>query len=167
MTQRLNPNIADALDMEPPEQLPDADNTQLVKVEPHEIMRVDNEELPEMADLETSILEAEKQREDMIVKGMNMIAELYDELPKIEPKYRNRQLEIIAQLMCETRTAVEHKSNHNLKRKEHRMKEAAFGKNSKGNTKIGTANFYGSREELMKAVDQLEDGASTPPGESE
>ena len=167
MTQRLNPNIADALDMEPPEQPSIDDDTQLVAVEPHEIARVDNDELPEMADLETSIIEAEKQREEMITKGMSMIAELYDELPKIEPKYRNRQLEIIALLMGETRTAVEHKSNHNLKRKEHRMKEAAFGKSGKGNTKIGTANFYGSREELMKAVDQIEEDASTPAGESE
>jgi hypothetical protein len=46
------------------------------------------------------------------------------------------------------------------------MKEAAFGKNHKGNTKIGTANFYGSREELMKAVDGLENDVSTSVGES-
>lgn len=167
MTQRLNPNIADALDMQPPEDLPEEENTALVTVEPHEIAHVANEDLPEMSDLETSILEAEKQREELIVKGMDMVAELYNELPKIEPKYRNRQLEIIALLMGETRTAVEHKSNHNLKRKEHRMKEAAFGKNAKGNTKIGTANFYGSREELLKAVDQLEDDESPPVSESE
>jgi hypothetical protein len=167
MTQRLNPNIADALDMNPPDDSPETENTALVTVEPHEIAHVDNEELPEMADLETSILEAEKQREELIIKGMDMVAELYNELPKIEPKYRNRQLEIIALLMGETRTAVEHKSNHNLKRKEHRMKEAAFGKNSKGNTKIGTANFYGSREELLKAVDQLESEESPPVSESE
>ena len=167
MTQRLNPNIADALDMEPPEQPPEATDTQLVKVEPHEIIRVANEELPEMADLETSILEAEKQREELITKGMSMVAELYDELPQIDPKYRNRQLDIIALLMGETRTAVEHKSNHNLKRKEHRMKEEAFGKNNKGNTKIGTANFYGSREELMKAVDQLENEESPSESKSE
>lgn len=167
MTQKLNANIADALDMNPPDDSPVAENTALVTVEPHEIAHVDNEELPEMSDLETSILEAEKQREELIVKGMDMVAELYNELPQIDPKYRNRQLEIIALLMGETRTAVEHKSNHNLKRKEHRMKEAAFGKNSKGDTKIGTANFYGSREELLKAVDQLESEESPPVGESE
>lgn len=150
MTQRLNPNIAEALDMELPDNPPVEDSAPLVVVEPHEIVRVDNPDLPDMSDIEVKNLEGEKQLETLIGQGMGMTQELYAELPEIEPKYRNRHLEITAMIMSETRGAIETKLAHQLKRKEQRLKEAGFGAQKDGG-KV-TQNFFGSREDIMKLI---------------
>jgi hypothetical protein len=82
---------------------------------------------------------------------MGMFTELYKELAAIDPKYRNRHLEVTALIMGNTLDAIKHKTDLQLKRKKQRMEEAGFGKKDEG-TKIGTANFFGSREELMKVI---------------
>jgi len=163
MTTRLNPKIADALDMDMPEETSVEDSALPVVVEPHEIVRVDNEDVPDMSDLEVRLLENQKRMDDLVAKGMGMVSELYKELPTIEPKYRNRHLEIMTMLMGETRTAIEHMNNLQVKRKEVRLKEAAFGKGKTGETKIGTANFYGTREEVLRMIQ----GAEEAPPESD
>ncbi len=164
MIQRLNPNIAIALDMELPDEAPIEDSAPMVVVEPHEIITVANSDLPDMSDIETRNVQGEKQLEQIISKGMGMFTELYDELKGVDPKYRNRHLETTALIMGHTLDAIKHKTGHQLKRKTQRMEEAGFGKPDKG-TKIGTANFYGSREELMKVINEAEDVVS--PSESE
>ena len=174
MTVRLNQNIAAALDMELPEEDPVEDSAPLVVVEPHEVVVVANEDLPDMSDIETKVIQGEKQLEQVINKGMGMFTELYEELKSVDPKYRNRHLETTALIMGHTLDAIKHKTGHQLKRKEQRMKEAQFGGPEKGSTKIGTANFFGSREDLMKmmkdaeAVEvQPEITEVTPEGQSE
>lgn len=162
MTQRLNPNIAKALDMELPDEAPIEDSAPLVVVEPHEIITIDNPDLPDMTDLEVKNLQGEKQLEQLISKGMGMFTELYDELPSIDVKYRNRHLEVSALVMGHTLDAVKTKIDHNLKRKKQRMEEAGFGKKEEGDTNIGTANFFGSREEIMKVLNDAVEVPSTP-----
>jgi len=156
MTTRLNANIAAALDMELPEEPPVEDSAPLIVVEPHEVVSVENENLPDMSDIETKVIQGEKQLEQVISKGMGMFTELYDELKSIDPKYRNRHLETTALIMGHTLDAIKHKTGHQIKRKEQRMKEAQFGGPEAGNTKIGTANFFGSREDLMKMMNEAE-----------
>ena len=90
MTQRLNPNIAIALDMDLPDEIAVEESAPMVIVEPHEIVTVPNEDLPDMTDLEVKVVQGEKQLEQIITKGMGMFTELYDELSGIDPKYRNR-----------------------------------------------------------------------------
>jgi hypothetical protein len=151
MTQRLNPNIATALDMELPPEEPVEASAPLVIVEPHEIVTVANDDLPDMSDLEVKTIQGEKQLEQVISAGMGMFKELYEELGGIDPKYRNRHLETTALIMGHTLDAIKHKTGHQMKRKKQRMEEASFGVPDTG-TKIGTANFYGSREDLMKLM---------------
>lgn len=153
MTQRLNPNIAKALDMDLPEEDAIEESAPVVVVEPHEIVVVANDDLPDMTDLEVKTIQGEKQLEQIITKGMGMFTELYDELPGIDPKYRNRHLETTALVMGHTLDAIKHKTGHQLKRKKQRMEEAEFGK-ADSKTNIGTANFYGSREDLLKMMDE-------------
>jgi hypothetical protein len=166
MTQRLNPNIAIALDMELPDEAPIEDSAPMVVVEPHEIITIGNVDLPDMSDIEMRNIQGEKQLEQIISKGMGMFTELYDELGGIDPKYRNRHLETTALIMGHTLDAIKHKTGHQLKRKKQRMEEAGFGKPEKG-TKIGTANFFGSREELMKVINGATEVESPPESESE
>lgn len=151
MTQRLNPNIAKALDMDLPEEDAIEESAPVVVVEPHEIVTVANDDLPDMTDLEVKVIQGEKQLEQIITKGMGMFTELYEELPGIDPKYRNRHLETTALVMGHTLDAIKHKTGHQMKRKKQRMEEAEFGVEDTS-TKIGTANFYGSREDLMKMI---------------
>jgi len=161
MTPRLNPNIAAALDMELPEEAPVENSAPLVTVDPHEIVAVQNDDLPDMSDIEVKMVQGEKQLEQVISKGMGMFTELYEELKSIDPKYRNRHLETTALIMGHTLDAIKHKTGHQLKRKEQRMKEANFGVQDSG-TKIGTANFFGSREDLMKMMHEAEAVEVTP-----
>lgn len=171
MSTRLNSNIAEALDMELPEEIPLEDSAPMVVVEPHELAVVDNPDLPDMTDLDIKSVEADKQLEILIQRGMGMFTDLYKELPDIEPKYRARHLEVTAQMMGTTLDAIRHKSEHQLKRKKARLEEANFGKTT-GDTKIGTANFYGTREELLKMIANAEtaeatEAAVTPDDDSE
>ena len=166
MTQRLNPNIAAALDMELPDEVPVEDSAPMVVVEPHEVVAIKNDDLPDMSDIEVKVLQGEKQLEQLITKGMGMFTELYGELPSIDPKYRNRHLETTALIMGHTLDAIKHKTGHQLKRKEQRMKEADFG-TSKSNTSIGTANFFGSREDILKMMNDATTVDVTPESESE
>ena len=169
MTQRLNPNIASALDMDMPDQDPIEDSAPMVTVEPHEIITLDNPDLPDMSDIETKTLEGEKQLEMLIEKGMGMFTELYDELPAIDPKYRSRHLEITALIMGNTLDAIKHKTKFQIDRTKQRMDQASFGISDKGTT-IQNANFYGSREEVMKIINDAKNGvmpAVTPEDESE
>ena len=167
MTQRLNPNIAKALDMELPEEQPVEESAPLVCVEPHELITLDNPDLPDLSDIETKTLEGEKQLEMLIERGMGMFTELYEELPEIEPRYRARHLEITALIMGNTLDAIKHKTKYQIDRRKQRLDEAGFGKS--GNTKIETANFYGSREEIMDLIDgnATEKTEAKPDGESD
>lgn len=166
MTTRLNPNIAAALDMELPEEAPVEESAPMVSVDPHEIVTVQNEDLPDMSDIETKIIQGEKQLEQVISKGMGMFTELYGELKGIDPKYRNRHLETTALIMGHTLDAIKHKTGHQLKRKEQRMKEAEFGV-KESTTKIGTANFFGTREDLLKMMSEATVVEVPPESESE
>ena len=166
MTQRLNPNIAKALDMDLPDDAPVEGSAPIMVVEPHEVVAVQNDDLPDMTDLEVKMVGGEKQLEQIITRGMGMFSELYNELPSIDPKYRNRHLETTALIMGHTLDAVKHKTGHQLKRKEQRMKEAEFGA-KESSTKIGTANFYGSREDLLKMMSEAQAVDVPPEGESQ
>ena len=166
MTQRLNPNIAKALDMDLPDEITVEESAPVVVVEPHEIVMVANEDLPDMTDLEVKVVQGEKQLEQIITKGMGMFTELYDELPGIDPKYRNRHLETTALVMGHTLDAIKHKTGHQLKRKKQRMEEAEFGKDA-SNTNIGTANFYGSREDLLKFMNDAKTVDVPPESETQ
>jgi hypothetical protein len=166
MTTRLNPNIAKALDMEMPEEEAIEDSAPLVTVEPHELVTVENENLPNLVDIEVKTLEGEKQLEQIIAKGMGMFSELYDELPGVDPKYRNRHLEVTALIMGHALDAVKMKMEYQIKRKKQRLEEAEFG-GKQDNASIGTANFFGSREELLAMLNSATDVDVTPSDESE
>lgn len=138
----------------------------MVVVEPHELITLDNPDLPDMSDIETKNLEGEKQLEILIQHGQGMFAELYEELPEIDPKYRNRHLEITALIMGNTLDAIKTKMEHQLKRKKQRMEEANFGVSTKGSgTQVN--NFYGSREEVLEMIEKAADGGTPPDSDSE
>lgn len=154
---RFNSKIAEALDIE----LPEEDNPQsrepMVLVEPHELTVIDNPELPDMTDTERNILEGEKQLEMVIEKGMDMWDELHSDLPNLEPKLRNRHVENMTGLLGQVLDAIKHKTDLQMKKKDVRMKEADFTKKNRNNAEGGaggTTNniFVGSREELLKAL---------------
>lgn len=157
MNKKLNKNIADALDMRLPEGVDADDYNSIVSVEPHELSKIDNPDLPDMTDTDMSIAEGEKQLEELISKGMTMINSLYEELPEIEPKFRNRHMEITSILYQGTLSAISTKLDTQMKKKKHRLEEANFRKN--GSSKDGSGasktvnNFFGSREEIIRMMD--------------
>lgn len=136
--------------MELPEELPMESKAPSVIVEPHEIVKVDNPELPTMTDIDVRLIEGEKQLDEFIGKGMGMFQELYEETNELDPQKRNRHMEVTSMVMGTTLDAIKHKTELQLKKKGVRMKEQEFqGGGKKGDGGI-TANFFGSREELLK-----------------
>ena len=152
MTDKINPHFADILDMDMPEE--PADDHPLITVDAHEIAVVENPDLPDMTDIDSRLLEGEKQLEIVITAGINMTKEMYAELAGIEPKYRNRHMEVTSLVMSNTLDAIKHKTELQMKKKEMRMKEKSYGGKEKAGGGGGnvTNNFYGSREELMKII---------------
>lgn len=153
MTQKINPNFADVLDMDMPEETP-GEHQPMITVDAHEITIVDNPDLPDMTDIDSRLLEGEKQLEIVISAGINMTKEMYEELAKVEPKYRNRHMEVTSLVMSNTLDAIKHKTELQMKKKEMRMKEKSFG--GKENSGKGggdtTNNFFGTREDMLKFI---------------
>lgn len=152
MTDKINPNFADILDMDMPEGEPTDDLP--IAVDAHEIQIVENPDLPDMTDIDSRLLEGEKQLEIVISAGINMTREMYEELAKVEPKYRNRHMEVTSLVMSNTLDAIKHKTETQLKKKEMRMKEKAYTGKEKnlGAGRGASDGFFGSREELMKLI---------------
>lgn len=157
MSRKINKNIAEALDMKIPEDADSDEFQNLVHVEPHDLSKVDNPDLPDMTDTDIAIAEGEKQLEDLINKGMTMVNDLYEELPEIEPKFKNRHMEITSILYQGTLSAISTKLDTQMKKKKQRLEEANFKKT--GGTKNGTGEaktinqFFGSREEIIRMLD--------------
>ena len=153
MTQQINPKFADILDMDMPEE--PVDDQPMITVDAHEITVVDNPDLPDMTDIDSRLIEGEKQLEVIISKGISMTQELYEELSSIEPKYRNRHMEITSLVMGNTLDAIKHKTELQMKKKEMRMKEKSYGgKENSGKSGGGgtTNNFFGTREDMLKFI---------------
>lgn len=124
----------------------------MVTVDTHEITVVDNPDLPDMSDIDEKMLEGEKQLEILIDRGLKMTTELYQELASVEPKYRNRHMEVTSMIMATALDAIRHKTELQLKKKEHRLKEKSFsGKQDADTPKDGGTGFR-TREELMEYI---------------
>ncbi len=158
---KINANIAKKLGMIVPDTNDDDITTNLVSVEPHEINSVRNEDLPDMTDQEQALVEGQKQLELLINKGMTMMDEQYAETTNVEPKFRNRHIEMVTIILAATLDAVKHKTDLQVRVKDQRLKEQAFVKTKGAVGKMTTNyNFFGSREELRKLMDKAKNAES-------
>jgi len=154
----VHTKVAEALGMAIPEEDQPTDilSQNLVVVEPHEIVSVDNPELPDLTDVEKTRVEALKQLEELIVRGMVAVKDAFADVPDTEPKYRGRMLEVVSGLFGQVGDLVKFKNELALKTKKSRMEEMNFSKKkSGGGAEGGTAKsvtnfFVGNREELLK-----------------
>lgn len=157
---KINTNIAKKLGMLVPD-TSDDDSTpaNLVTVDPHEIRPVKNEDLPDMTDEELALKEGQKQLELIINKSMKIVNEQYSETQNIEPKFRNRHIEMIATVLATCLDGVKHKTELQIKSKQQKLKEQSYSKESASKGKLTTNyNFYGSREELRKLMAKAKSG---------
>lgn len=149
---KLNPKIAEALDMDLPEE-ESTDNRSMVVVEPHELSMVDNEELPDMSDAETRLLEGEKQLEKVIKAGLETYNDLDDTRATVEPKFLSRHIETSGIILGHTLDAIKHKTDLQLKKMDMRMKQKGFGVQKQTKVADQQTNFFvGSREDLMQIM---------------
>lgn len=146
---KLNPKIAEALDMDLPEEEV-TDDRAMVVVEPHEISLVENEELPDMSDAETRLLEGEKQLEKVIVAGLETYNDLDDTRASVEPKFLSRHIETSGLILGHTLDAIKHKTELQIKKMDMRMKQKGFGVQKQSKVADNQTNFFvGSREDLI------------------
>jgi len=150
----INTNIAKALDMDVPTEEPL--DSPLIVIEPHELPpEIDNESMPNIKDIDHSMVEGEKQLEYLISFGMGNIKKLMDELEGVDPKMKNRYLEMINIMMSNTLDAVKHKTDYQLKKIESRMKQKGFVADKGKSANITNNNvFVGNREEFLKMIEE-------------
>jgi len=145
----INSKIANALDMDIPEV--EESSGDIVIVEPHELVKVDNDQLPAMDDIDMSMATAEKQLDLVIQDGMDSLNEQSKETINIEPKYRNRHLEVVSLTRRDVFDAIKQKMEFQLKKRKQRMTEQEYGTGHKttGNSEKAEVFFSGSREDIM------------------
>ncbi len=151
---KLNAKIAQALDMELPEEKTEETSKAMVKVEPHEINIVDNPELPDMTDAELRLVEAEKQLEMVIKYSLETYQDLDETRPTVEPKFLSRHIETSSLILGHGLDAIKHKTELQLKKMDQRMKQKKFGTEKKKveGPQNQTNFFVGSREDLRKIM---------------
>ena len=161
---KLNPKIAEALEMDlPPEK--EESQRSLITVDPHEITLVENEDLPDMTDAETRLLEAEKQLEVVINAGLGTYRDLDETRPSVEPKFLSRHIETSGLILGHALDAIKHKTDLQIRKMDMRMKQKGFGgKKDKGAAPTSQTNFFvGSREDLLDMISsKLEESPDTP-----
>lgn len=163
----VNPNIAKTLGIPIPDQntpMLDPDPVTVPPpVDPASLVRVDNDNLPDMSDIDMRLSEAEIQLEELIGIGRNMLKDLEDTLPNVEPKFRRGIAEQMTVAYGYVLDAVKHKTKLQLEKKTTRMKEAGFSVPKAVGAGGATNNhfFIGSHNEFLdmvtKAKKQIED----------
>ena len=159
---KINKQIAESLGIEVPEE--QSDLTLPVVVEPHELVRVDNPALPDMADIDKRLLEGEKQLETVIKVSLEQVEEIQEDVHRIEAKNRGRYYEASNMSMQIALEAIKTKISTQMDKKEMRMKEAEFqGKNKKPDAPLGgntTTNyiFSGSLEDVQDLIKKSSEG---------
>lgn len=157
---KLNPKIAEAMGMKIPEE--EEQDTKMT-IAPHELPApVKNPNLPDMEDIDYSLLEGEKQLEETISMGLTSFKEMERIRPSIEPQYSSRFIEVGNDRLKITIEAIKAKIETQHKKKDTRLKEANFVSNDKHKPETQNNFFFGSREELMEMIGNYSSGNSAP-----
>jgi len=146
----INKNMASILGMDIPEETA----TEIVEIPPHEIVTVDNDNLPPMKDIDRKQLQGEYELQKVIDFSLGYQETLFDEIGSIEPKYRSRNIEVANATLGIALDAIKVKLKTQDDKKKMRLKEAEFvAPNKKSDIGDTTNNFYfGSREDLISAM---------------
>lgn len=157
MSNKLNTNIAKALDMEVPPEINDDDLP--MEIDPTALVKVDSPNLPDMTDIDIRLLEGEHQLDTLISSGMAMFKEMQEGLETVDPKFRNRHMEIVTMAFSQVLAAVKHKNDLQLKKKDTRMNEQSFAGGGQKSNENGTVvnNFFGTREAALELIQDAED----------
>lgn len=155
----MNKKIAESLGMEIPEENEIANRVEEIKaltaVAPHEVIVVDNPDLPSLTDIETKLAEGEKQLEEVIVNGLAQMKKMFDNAEEASPDKVARYLEVAQMMMAQTLTAITHKNKLQLEKKKARLQEHNYAPDKKSGSGGGTVTnnlFVGSREEALEML---------------
>ena len=137
----------------------------LVVVSPHEVVQVQNVELPDTYQEEKRLVEAEKQIDEVIGLGMDMLTTGKDDIPGLEPKFRSRHIEVMATIYGNVVGAIKLKEEVSFKKIKLKMEQQNFSSKKTGRTDVDpqpgapksiTNNvfFSGDRETLKKLAEE-------------
>ena len=148
----INPKIANILGMEIP--VDEEPMGEVIIVEPHTIVKVDNPDLPQTHDIDRKMLQAETELQTVIDDSMKYQKELFREVDTVEPKYRSRYVEVANGTMHIALDAIKIKLKTQEEKKKQRLKDASFKRPIDANAPGDTTNnfFFGSREDLISAI---------------
>lgn len=127
-------------------------------IDPSDIVLVDNPNLPEMEDIETNMVEGERQLETLIQNGFEMFRQMSEENSSIQPNYRNSHLEKLIMIFQATADVVKYKTELQLKKKKARLDDAKFPGRPTGSQTETIAgpgqvtNIFMSQKDIVKAI---------------
>lgn len=146
----INKKMANILGMDIPEE---PTTGEVIVVEPHEVVRTENPDLPAMHDIDRKTLQAEKELQEIIDATLGYQRALFDEVGTVEPKYRSRYIEVANGTTALALDAIKTKIKSQEEKKKLRMKEAEFQRPTGQDSGQTTNNFFfGSREEVMAMI---------------
>lgn len=150
----INKKMAGILGMDIPDE--DVETQEVTVVEPHELVDIENADLPPMYDIDRKLLQGDKQLEEVITYALGYQKSLFAEVDTVDPKYRSRYIEVANGTMSLALDAIKTKFKTQETRKKQRLEEAGFVKpngGGSGDPNDTTNNFFfGSREELITAM---------------
>jgi len=150
----INKKMASILGMDIPEETA----TEIVEIQPHEIVTIDNDDLPSMKDIDRKQLQGEHELQRVIDFSLGYQENLFDDIGSIEPKYRSRNIEVANATLGIALEAIKVKLKTQDDKKKMRLKEAEFVAPTKRGAGDTNNNFYfGSREDLISAMAGDED----------
>jgi hypothetical protein len=145
----INTKMAAILGME----LPDEPATEIIEIAPHEIVVIDNPDLPPMRDIDRKQLQGEHELQRVIDFSLGYQETLFNEIGTIEPKYRSRNIEVANATMSIALDAIKTKLKTQDDKKKMRLKEASFVSPDSNNAGDTNNNFFfGSREDLISSL---------------
>lgn len=148
----INTKIADFLDMDLPKEEILATPVVVLPYEKQQMI-VDNNELPDLQDVDFKQLEAEKQLEQIINNAMNDTAVLRQKYDSMEPRFLARTIEVGNDTMKIALDAIKLKLNTQNETRKSRLDLVNYKRDNKPKEINNTTNniiFSGSREDLLK-----------------
>lgn len=123
----MNSKMISSLGVDLPEEAVEVSTVPIPEpIDPTSLVVINNPNLPPMEDIETNLVEGERQLESLIQTGLSMIKSMSEENGTLAPNLRNAHTERIVMVFQTTADVIKFKSELQLKKKKSRMDEAKF-----------------------------------------
>jgi hypothetical protein len=150
--------IAESLGMSPPERPKYevgesvVESQQVVQPTAGQVIRAENPAIPDMAPEQARLERGDVELDDLIREGTVAFKEAFEKASDMEPRSQSRAREVGATIMNVVLSAIKHKQDHAIDRRNQKLKEAEWlgggGPQTVNNTQIN--NIMADRNDILR-----------------